>query len=1052
MAKKSLYAKGMFMIFLILALPFYISDAYAQNQLEVTRHSGDANVNGFFDSYDRWILEATARVENDQQITKNQVKVNNVSMQNCSVIDQATNTYKCTYASAYYSLTGGSYNSTVQLFGDNNALLQSKPITMTMDKLGPAVFFDRLPLQNGSIVSVAYTVKDQAWQEDVFSVCSGLDKIEFWDNTVKLAEQNITSDDCEYSGVNIIPLPATGNLIIRAYDKMGHITSEPSPAFELDSAAPQIQTGTFKIITQNIELQQFIPSGLFPAVIEVKILENKGLQPQNVVADLSLFGADSSVRAAACQKFGNEYTCRWPAVQLTIPTGTYNIKITAADDVGNKHEVVAVKSFTVDTTAPNIIFFGTRTAWNSMSYIGEVPIDIVAVVSDTGAGLGARQALIDLSEIDPSYQGRYFQPNKCEKIGANWECVWGPVLSKKKHESRGNVFILKMFDDAGNQAVGSMQAPVFIDRKAPDVQKLSEEEARETTGYEAGGTYYAMINSVGELPTPVVSSGDDIIVSVRVKDDSEIKAVADFSRIMGQSGYEETPAECITEDNENWNCIWEIGPVSSGYLKEKVFFTFTDSAGNNETVDQKVEVYAKSFEEEPDYWRAYSFDTMPNYLDRSTTELINHKMYFHIKMSSSTAARLATAELAECTGDTSYVDDVFIFNNERGKTDIFIGMSFKKFKAQVDSLTITCVLNLLSTYNKKLTTKFEKEPVALTVQFYDAPLGEASLSLRKEIQDEIDDWYGHGFWETIQVLNDIFAICEVLCRVYYTIRQLITFFDLIKELFTVVEKTPAAPVAAPARLGMCLKEERTKEALDKPDGWAKFFDKFCGFINCKYGLSGVQPDQLNEFFSGGYWGPSFKQAVSTSQGAEDYRRGISTGGYMNVKDSWILSLVTLCIPGIIYNLQKIRAIHCEYIGCMLRAVQMGVSIDMCESVKSYQECKYIIGPLFALVPWLEFWSYMTQLVRQAISDPLAALGAGIAAGCYLYCPEPGGAGHRACIFVKILAELGDIITNIEQIIKPETWKLERDSCHAIEDDVEDFEAGTPISPEEKIEG
>jgi len=209
----------MFMIVLIVTLPFYISSAYAQTQLTVTKHSGDAGVNGFFDGYDRWLLEVSASVEDDSEITTNQVKINDYDLQNCTSISGGM--YSCTYASAYYTLAGGTYPSTVNLFADDGSLVTSQAINMTLDSLAPVIEFTRLPLQNGSIVSVAYTVKDRAWQENDFSICSGIERVEFWDNAAMLSVENMTNvTGCSYAGVTNVPLPSTGNLIIKAYDKM----------------------------------------------------------------------------------------------------------------------------------------------------------------------------------------------------------------------------------------------------------------------------------------------------------------------------------------------------------------------------------------------------------------------------------------------------------------------------------------------------------------------------------------------------------------------------------------------------------------------------------------------------------------------------------------------------------------------------------------------------------------------------------------------------------------------------------------------------------------
>ena len=308
------------MILIILTLPFYISSAYAETNLEVTRYSGDADVNGYFDSYDRWVLEAAATIDGDSTITTNQVKINDYDLQNCAKL--ANNTFVCRYSSPYYSLEGGSYPSTVKLFSDSGDLLKSQAIEMTLDYLAPIIQFNRLPLQNATIVSVDYTVKDQSWKENDFTKCSGPARIEFWDNDVMLAEQNITASECEYSGVNEIPLPSSGNLILKAYDKMGHVSTASSPSFDLDVKAPEIRTDTLKMFTQGVEIQQYVPSGSALVTTQIKITENKGLQASSVVGDFSQFGEGESVPAVSCSKIGSEYTCTWPSLQLDMKTGS----------------------------------------------------------------------------------------------------------------------------------------------------------------------------------------------------------------------------------------------------------------------------------------------------------------------------------------------------------------------------------------------------------------------------------------------------------------------------------------------------------------------------------------------------------------------------------------------------------------------------------------------------------------------------------------------------------------------------------------------------------
>ena len=1047
MIKKSLYAKSMFMILIILTLPFYISAAYAQTNLEVRRYSGDDNVNGFFDRYDRWVLETTASVEGDSEITEDQVRINGFNMQDCSKISLGI--YNCSFQSSYYTLAADTYTSKVELFSDDNISLMSKEISMTTDSLPPIINFDRLPVQNGSVVSVGYVLKDRAWKEDDFSICSGLKKIEFWDNAVKLAERNITSSSCIYSGTSIVPLPSSGNLLLKAYDKMDHAAAESSPQFEIDAAAPSIRTDTFKMMSQGVELKEYIPAGSFPIMATIHIIEKGGLKAENVAADFSQFGEGSSVKAGTCVRSGNEYTCAWPTLTFSIKTGTYNIKVSATDDFGNKQEATVVKSFTVDTTKPNIISVGTRNPWNSISYIGSNPTEIFARISDTGAGLGGRQILMDLSEIDGSYAGKYFQANICEKPGADWECVWTPITSTKSHGTRGNFYIIKGFDDAGNEVQGVKQGSFFIDKRAPIVKEIGTRE-------------YASITAITETGINVLSSGDDLIAEVEVQDDSKVTGLADFSGIMGQFGYENVEGECETENNKDWKCVWEIGPVASGYLDEDVAFTFIDSAGNNRTVKQRVEVYAKSFEESPDYWTAVPLEPMPRALDRSTTTLINHKMYFPISLRTSSSAELVSSALLECSGDTGYLNNIFIFNNEAGNKNFFTGMWFKAFEPPADYLTVKCTLNLQSIYRKQLLQNYEKESVEFQIRFYDPPLGEASASIKEEIEDEIDEWIDTNFWKTIEFLYKIFEWCNLLCKTYYTYRLLVQVKDWFEELFhrekqaleATVVGAPAAAAAEAQRATACYS---TEAAHGKANKAAEFFDKFCGFINCKLGPlpegqkkegleywgsvlggGGGIAAQINEFYSQPGMGPSFTNALGRFSGTEDYTRAGGKGGYLNVKDNWILSLLTICLPGIIYNLQKLRGIHCFYIDCLINSVKAGVSTNMCSETKSYQECKYFWGAIFQLIPWLGFYNYILKLIKNAISDPMALIGVGLSATCSFYCPG-GRNPHKLCILTKLLATLGDALTNIEQIFDPEVWELKNDPCIALEETLEEAE-------------
>lgn len=85
-------------------------------------------------------------------------------------------------------------------------------------------------------------------------------------------------------------------------------------------------------------------------------------------------------------------------------------------------------------------------------------------------------------------------------------------------------------------------------------------------------------------------------------------------------------------------------------------------------------------------------------------------------------------------------------------------------------------------------------------------------------------------------------------------------------------------------------------------------------------------------------------------------------------DNYVAAVLSLCIPGIINNLEKYRQIQCEYGLCLLRTVQ-GVQIDQCQANKGYAECKFIYGPLFELIPFSGFISKVQRAVAQIMTSP-----------------------------------------------------------------------------------
>ncbi|MCB9359499.1 hypothetical protein H6503_06215 [Candidatus Woesearchaeota archaeon] len=92
-------------------------------------------------------------------------------------------------------------------------------------------------------------------------------------------------------------------------------------------------------------------------------------------------------------------------------------------------------------------------------------------------------------------------------------------------------------------------------------------------------------------------------------------------------------------------------------------------------------------------------------------------------------------------------------------------------------------------------------------------------------------------------------------------------------------------------------------------------------------------------------------------------------GVSGIKESYILSTAFLCIPGIIYNLQKYRSIQCDYGYCLLTSAESGLPSFLCDDNKAYAECRYFYGPLMQFIPFAQFLSDVQRLIANLMADP-----------------------------------------------------------------------------------
>ena len=117
---------------------------------------------------------------------------------------------------------------------------------------------------------------------------------------------------------------------------------------------------------------------------------------------------------------------------------------------------------------------------------------------------------------------------------------------------------------------------------------------------------------------------------------------------------------------------------------------------------------------------------------------------------------------------------------------------------------------------------------------------------------------------------------------------------------------------------------------------------------------------------------SYAATTQTNAQATETCGGGSINMASNVKDSFILSVVTLCLPGIVEKAQTWKAIECQQAKCMYDAVVQGIDPSFCEERRNYAVCSEIMGEIFAFTP-LGMIEYFKQKIAEFLANPQAIL-------------------------------------------------------------------------------
>jgi hypothetical protein len=331
------------------------------------------------------------------------------------------------------------------------------------------------------------------------------------------------------------------------------------------------------------------------------------------------------------------------------------------------------------------------------------------------------------------------------------------------------------------------------------------------------------------------------------------------------------------------------------------------------------------------------------------------------------------------------------------------------------------------------------------LEFYDLPLGELYDNIDDDVSDVEDSI--EGVWGAIGDLQKYLGYAEAICKILNGVMTLVATLTSILAVLGIASSViriipivgpPAADAIDASSKSLCHPDDTIHQIYNNE--LLQLLKKFCDFIMCQTGLFDMLGIDVGDWAS---WnGVSSDVTASTSSQMQD------PNSYLNVKDSLVYSIIVppLCIPGIIYNLDKWRQIQCRYGTCLLEDVrQNGLPVSTCKDQKHYMECRFVLGEIYNLIPFAGLVNYYLTMFQEALSDPLTLVTMGIAyiLNCKEMCNMQPSTGlqYSACATITVLAQLGQSIKWIKSMQDAQDifGPLDGTWCEQFEDAVEDYE-------------
>jgi len=1069
---------AMFLVMLVLNIPLYSSIIFAQFSLSIDHVYGQSKVTrtnptifAVLKNSDEVNLSVSASGDN---INENDVKIKMISSYGSgpeSLFDkcEGSGNLVCTKSWSYF----GNPNLArfeILLYNGSKVEKQTNFFIFKDIRAPEIVSLNIDKSSTDSKINVSYVIYEKAFSGQETSLFYGLqvsgdDKARLGiglknitillNNDKKVFTKTFTEPSGVFNSysenldVDVGDFEGTGFFRFKVVDFYGNSNYKDSPYFLVDNKPPAAYD--IKMYKDNKEISSL---SNISNDITIKIyFIGDDLNQSTIKAKFSSLGLNGFFKdPSQCSIIEGNTTCQWNVAGAKINhSGSFEIPIEYDDIVGNEGAPNSMAlSLTLDDEGPEYNNLHTSKVFSDGSYMVNQKTDFTVEVNELNFN---EKPKLDLSSLN---LGTIVASSCKKKSLGHYECYWN-LTNINVADGKYIVKLIPTSDLFNNPPKNNLSINVTADTVPPDFKSDITIKKYPVAAQDNFGTR--------------IIKGSSIRINFTAYDKQKVTAHFNLSSLI--NGSDDETIGCTNLSTNLWSCVYDSGLITTEAIGDiPLKITLEDESGNMKSLSKKVFVYGINNDTTNDFW-GYEVHCSPAKLDRQISSLVNLRSYCTVTLKNKVPdvipIKISGGDLKEIKETKDMVKEANLMNNYDGSTNPVIEVVLDTVELKVNTIDLIYPLYILSEYkeynNHYVTKMYEAENITIHIPLYNLPLGEISNEYKKKILDVKSSSLVAATW--IQSLQKMIHVLERIC-------ELISTFNSIKKLYADIMYTldPISRTPGGGSTALAVKNQASgfinnaNEALFGKKG----IFSYCNYISCSKSLWSVFADKVNSekvnslsksikgftskrlpFNFGGKDSNECQTGASIKENINQVNQLTQNGCYAfslrmfpsSPKNSLVLSMATLCIPGILNNLQKWRVIQCSYGNCLINSVKAGLPPKVCDDQKSYRECKYVTGEIFQVIPFVGYLKSLLSQVRTLLDNPISLIGAtwNLFFKCKALESTPSTGIYAACWYPYIFNEAMEVFNQLK-VYYEQDWTqyfgMGDSECDTFFDNVEDL--------------